>query len=142
MLSLKISPFLLDIHPPNTFFSHPLNTTYKNHFLLLIAKKGTITMSTTTPDNVTTPTPTDALEGETAPISLQRVQEVLDLVRPYLQSDGGDVDLIGVTPEGIVQLKLQGACGTCPSSTYTLKMGIEEQLRQHIPQVTGVEQVF
>jgi Fe-S cluster biogenesis protein NfuA len=73
---------------------------------------------------------------------LAQVQEVLNMVRPYLQNDGGDVELIDVTDDGIVKLKLQGACGSCPSSTYTLKMGIEEQLKQHIPFVKEVEQVF
>ncbi|WP_373531362.1 NifU family protein [Vampirovibrio sp.] len=68
----------------------------------------------------------------------EKVQEVLNMLRPYLQADGGDVELIDVTSEGVVQVRLQGACGTCPSSTYTLKMGIEEQLKQYIPGVTEV----
>jgi Fe-S cluster biogenesis protein NfuA len=66
-----------------------------------------------------------------------KIQEVLDTVRPYLQADGGDVELVDVT-EGVVHVRLQGACGTCPSSTYTLKMGIEEQLKAHVPGVTEV----
>ena len=78
----------------------------------------------------------------TGEISHEKVLEVLELVRPYLQSDGGDVEFVGVTPENIVQLRLQGACGTCPSSTYTLKLGIEEQMKQHIPAVQGVEAVM
>lgn len=87
--------------------------------------------SSTTPDTVSP-----------QPIRREHVEEVLAMVRPFLQSDGGDVELVDVTPEGIVQLRLQGACGACPSSTYTLKMGIEEQLKQHIPEVVAVEQVF
>lgn len=67
-----------------------------------------------------------------------KIQEVLDMLRPYLQADGGDVELVDVTEEGQVQVRLQGACGTCPSSTYTLKMGIEEQLKQQVPGVTEV----
>lgn len=78
----------------------------------------------------------------TASISKEKVEEVLNMVRPYLQADGGDCELVGVTDEGVVQLRLMGACGTCPSSTYTLKMGIEEQLKQYIPEVTAVEQVM
>ncbi len=70
-----------------------------------------------------------------------KVQEVLDTLRPYLQADGGDVELVNITEEGVVELRLQGACGTCPSSTYTLKMGIEEQLKQHVPGVTEVVSV-
>ncbi|MBY0449717.1 MAG: NifU family protein [Cyanobacteria bacterium] len=74
-------------------------------------------------------------------IDLVKVEEVLNMLRPYLQADGGDVDLVDVTDEGVVQLRLRGACGTCPSSTYTLKMGIEEQLKQHIPGVKEVVSV-
>lgn len=76
-----------------------------------------------------------------ATIDKEKVEQVLTMVRPYLQADGGDVELVGITDEGVVQLRLQGACGTCPSSTYTLKMGIEEQMKQYIPEVTGVEAV-
>ncbi len=71
-------------------------------------------------------------------IDLAKVQEVLEALRPYLQADGGDMELVDVTDEGVVQLRLQGACGTCPSSTYTLKMGIEEQLKQQVPGITEV----
>jgi Fe-S cluster biogenesis protein NfuA len=74
-------------------------------------------------------------------IELTRVQEVLDTIRPYLQADGGDCELVEVTDDGVVRLKLHGACGTCPSSIYTLKMGIEEQLRQQIPGIREVQQV-
>lgn len=75
-------------------------------------------------------------------IDLLQVQTVLDGVRPFLQADGGDCELVDVTPEGVVKLRLHGACGACPSSTYTLKLGIEEQLKQHIPGIKEVEQVF
>lgn len=76
--------------------------------------------------------------AEAVVIDKAKVQEVLNMLRPYLQADGGDVELIDVTSEGVVQVRLQGACGTCPSSTYTLKMGIEEQLKQYVPGVTEV----
>lgn len=75
-------------------------------------------------------------------VDLVKVQEVLDSVRPFLQADGGDCELVDVTEEGVVKLRLHGACGACPSSTYTLKLGIEEQLKQHIPGIKEVEQVF
>jgi Fe-S cluster biogenesis protein NfuA len=75
---------------------------------------------------------------ETVTIDREKVLEVLAMVRPFLQNDGGDVELVNITEEGVVELRLQGACGTCPSSTYTLKLGIEEQLRQHIPAVKEV----
>lgn len=78
-----------------------------------------------------------------APVAIDKakVQEVLNMLRPYLQADGGDVELIDITSEGVVQVRLQGACGSCPSSTYTLKMGIEEQLKQYVPGVTEVVSV-
>ena len=71
-----------------------------------------------------------------------KIAEVVHSLRPFLQADGGDCEIIDITDEGVVQLKLHGACGTCPSSTYTLKMGIEEQLKQQVPSVKEVEQVF
>lgn len=70
-----------------------------------------------------------------------QVQEVLDKLRPYLQRDGGDVQLVDVE-EGIVKLRLMGACGSCPSSTITLKAGIERALLEEIPGVKEVQQVF
>jgi Fe-S cluster biogenesis protein NfuA len=78
---------------------------------------------------------------ETVSIDREKVLEVLAMVRPFLQNDGGDVELVNITEDGVVELRLQGACGTCPSSTYTLKLGIEEQLRQHIPAVKEVVSV-
>jgi len=81
------------------------------------------------------------MESEVVTVDKEKVQEVLNMLRPYLQADGGDVELLDVTPEGVVQVRLQGACGTCPSSTYTLKMGIEEQLKQYVPGVTEVVSV-
>ena len=71
----------------------------------------------------------------------ERVQEVLNLVRPALQADGGDVELVDVSEEGIVSVKLTGACGSCPMSTMTLKMGIEKTLMENIPEVKEVVQV-
>ncbi len=71
----------------------------------------------------------------------ERVQEVLNQVRPALQADGGDVELVEVSEEGIVSVKLTGACGSCPMSTMTLKMGIEKTLMENIPEVKEVVQV-
>lgn len=70
-----------------------------------------------------------------------RVSRIIELIRPIVQSDGGDVELVGVTPEGVVQIRLHGACIGCPSSQITLKMGIERNLRDHIPEITEVEAV-
>jgi Fe-S cluster biogenesis protein NfuA len=71
----------------------------------------------------------------------EQVQEVLDKLRPYLQRDGGDVQLVDVE-DGIVKLRLMGACGSCPSSTITLKAGIERALLEEIPGIKEVQQVF
>jgi Fe-S cluster biogenesis protein NfuA len=69
------------------------------------------------------------------------VQEVLDKLRPFLLRDGGDCELVDVE-DGIVKLRLLGACGSCPSSTITLKAGIERALLEEVPGVIEVEQVF
>jgi Fe-S cluster biogenesis protein NfuA len=71
----------------------------------------------------------------------QEVEEALEQIRPTLQADGGDVELVEVTAEGIVRVRLVGACGGCPMATMTLKEGIERLLKQEIPQVQGVEAV-
>ena len=70
-----------------------------------------------------------------------QVQEVLDKLRPFLLRDGGDVELVDVE-EGIVKLRLMGACGSRPSSTITLKAGIERALIEEVPGIVEVEQVF
>lgn len=72
---------------------------------------------------------------------IQQVQEVLDKLRPFLLRDGGDCELVDVD-EGIVKLRLLGACGSCPSSTITLKAGIERALLEEVPGIIEVEQVF
>ncbi|WP_054958199.1 NifU family protein [Paenibacillus dakarensis] len=69
------------------------------------------------------------------------VADVLDKLRPFLQRDGGDVELVDVE-DGIVKLKLVGACGSCPSSTITLKAGIERALVEEVEGVQEVMQVF
>lgn len=71
----------------------------------------------------------------------EKVEAALNKVRPALQADGGDVELVDVTPEGIVKLKLTGACCGCPMSQMTLKMGIENVLKEEVPEVKGVESV-
>ncbi|MBA4536010.1 NifU family protein [Bacillus aquiflavi] len=72
---------------------------------------------------------------------IAQVQEVLDKLRPFLLRDGGDCELVDVE-DGIVKLRLLGACGSCPSSTITLKAGIERALLEEVPGVVEVEQVF
>jgi Fe-S cluster biogenesis protein NfuA len=69
-----------------------------------------------------------------------RIAAILEEIRPYLQRDGGDLEFVGFE-NGIVKLHLQGACGTCPSSVMTLKMGIENALREQVPEVQEVRTV-
>ncbi|HET7580382.1 MAG TPA: NifU family protein [Bacillales bacterium] len=71
----------------------------------------------------------------------EQVTDVLDKLRPFLLRDGGDVDLVDVE-EGVVKVRLMGACGSCPSSTITLKAGIERALIAEVPGVKELEQVF
>jgi len=68
----------------------------------------------------------------------QKIRQVLDKVRPALQADGGDVEFIDYN-DGVVTVRLKGACGSCPMSTMTLKHGIEARLREEIPEVRAVE---
>ena len=67
----------------------------------------------------------------------ERVEQILSLIRPQLMADGGDVELVDVN-DGVVTVRLTGACGGCPMATMTLKGGIERILREHIPEVTEV----
>jgi len=71
----------------------------------------------------------------------EKVQEILEKIRPQLQADGGDVELVGVTEDSVVQVRLQGACAGCPMSQMTLKNGIEKVLKREVPEVKSVESV-
>lgn len=71
----------------------------------------------------------------------ERIQAALDKVRPQLQADGGDVELVSVAEDGKVSVRLKGACGGCPMSQMTLKMGIEKVIKSTVPEVTTVEAV-
>lgn len=71
----------------------------------------------------------------------ERVQAALDLIRPALQADGGDVELVDVTEDGVVKVQLVGACRGCPMSQLTLANGVERVLKEQIPEVTRVEPV-
>ncbi len=78
---------------------------------------------------------------ETLALTPENVETVLDEMRPFLMADGGNVDLVEIDGP-IVKLRLQGACGSCPSSAMTLRMGIERRLREFIPEIAEVEQVI
>ena len=71
----------------------------------------------------------------------ERVKKALAKVRPSLQADGGDVELIEVSDEGVVKVRLTGACGGCPMATMTLKAGIERVVKKEVPEVKRVESV-
>ncbi len=71
----------------------------------------------------------------------ERVEEALEQIRPMLRAEGGDVELIDVTDEGLVRVKLIGACGGCPMAMMTLKEGIERLLKEEVPEVQAVEAV-
>jgi Fe-S cluster biogenesis protein NfuA len=69
------------------------------------------------------------------------ILEAIDAIRPALQMDGGDIDFVGVNEEGVVQVKLSGACDSCSISWLTLKGGVERILKERVPGVTGVEAI-
>lgn len=68
----------------------------------------------------------------------EKVQGVINLIRPAVQADGGDIELVDVLSDGTVHIRFHGACHGCPSSTMTLQHGIERNLREKVPEVTGV----
>jgi Fe-S cluster biogenesis protein NfuA len=72
---------------------------------------------------------------------VQKVEDALEAIRPYLLADGGDVKILNINEEGIVNLELLGACGTCPMSAMTLKAGVEEAIKRAVPEITGVEAI-
>ncbi len=72
----------------------------------------------------------------------EKVEKVIDEIRPMLQADGGDIELVDVAEEtGVVSVRLQGACKGCPGAAMTLKMGVERKLKQEVPEVSSVQAV-
>lgn len=74
----------------------------------------------------------------TAPDLLERIDKALDGIRPYLETDGGNVKIVEVTDDMTVKLELLGACGSCPMSTMTLKAGVEEAIKKAVPEIKHV----
>lgn len=70
----------------------------------------------------------------------ERVEQVINRIRPAVQMDGGDIELVDIV-DGVVKLRLVGSCAGCPSSTMTLKAGIERAIRAEVPEISGVEAV-
>ncbi|MFO7824596.1 MAG: NifU family protein [Cyclobacterium sp.] len=71
----------------------------------------------------------------------EQIERALDTIRPYLEADGGNVKVIGLTREMVLQLELTGTCSSCPMSTMTLKAGVEEAIKKAIPEINRVEAV-
>jgi Fe-S cluster biogenesis protein NfuA len=72
---------------------------------------------------------------------LQRVENALDTIRPYLEADGGNVSIEEITSDNIVRLRLLGSCGSCPMSIMTLKAGIEQSIKRAVPEIEAVEAI-
>jgi len=71
----------------------------------------------------------------------ERVEQVIEGIRPYLQADGGDIELVDVTEDNVVRVRLKGACSGCPGAVMTLQMGVERILREKIPEIKAVKSV-
>lgn len=71
----------------------------------------------------------------------EKVQDLINQIRPFLQQDGGDIEFIELTSDNVVRVRLQGACGSCPHAKMTLKNGVESTLKQHLPEITRVEDI-
>ncbi len=71
----------------------------------------------------------------------EKIEEALNSIRPYLEADGGNVELLEITEDMVVKVELQGACKSCSMSSMTMKAGIEETIRRAVPEVTKVEAV-
>lgn len=79
--------------------------------------------------------------GEALRERFRDVARVVNAVRPSIQADGGDIELVDLTASGVVRIRLHGACVGCPSSEMTLTEGVERNIRAHVPQITAVEAV-
>lgn len=80
-------------------------------------------------------------ETATSSELVDRVEKALDSIRPYLNTDGGDVKVLEVSEEMVVKLELVGACGSCPMSTMTMKAGIEQAIIKEVPEIKEVEAI-
>jgi Fe-S cluster biogenesis protein NfuA len=83
----------------------------------------------------------EAPTSQPMPSVRDRVEQIIARIRPVVQSDGGDLELVEVTDGGVVQVRLHGACVGCPSSNMTLRLGVERSIREKVPEVVAVEQV-
>lgn len=81
------------------------------------------------------------MDNTSAKTTYDKVNDALQVIRPYLEADGGDVKIIDINDAGVVRLELLGACGSCPMSTMTLRAGVEEAIKRAVPEVTSVEAI-
>lgn len=96
-------------------------------------------MSTPPPPAPTPPAPSHRPAGDQT--VFVRVARVIERIRPAVQADGGDLELVDVSDDGIVKIRFHGACVGCPSSAMTLRLGIERNVLEHVPEITRVEAV-
>ena len=89
----------------------------------------------------TVPATAEAPAGELPAIDLQALTDTIDYIRPALQADGGNIELVEVGEDGVVKVRLMGACGSCPMSQLTLKRGVEARLKAKVPEVKEVVSV-
>ena len=125
----------------STTTTRMLTTQQRTHYRrALSASTSTSSRRTTTTTTTTTRATESGSINDTLELTADNIELVLDEVRPYLIADGGDVELVEI--DGLaVKLKLKGACGSCPSSTVTMQMGIEKRLMEKIPDIMEVVQV-
>ncbi|KAJ9561465.1 hypothetical protein OSB04_006625 [Centaurea solstitialis] len=125
--------------PPTPLFSRISSAVFGDRFSFARAASKIRFSSSTPPSKVVkaVATPESAVE---LPLTAENIESVLDEIRPYLIADGGNVALHEIDGN-IVRLKLQGACGSCPSSVTTMKMGIERRLMEKIPEIVAVEPI-
>lgn len=81
------------------------------------------------------------METKDKELIIKKIENVLDQIRPYIQQDGGDIKFVELTNDNVVNVELQGACGTCPYSMMTLKGGVENAMKKAIPEIKSVEAV-
>lgn len=83
----------------------------------------------------------EIMENNKKELIIKKIENVLDQIRPYIQQDGGDIKFVELTNDNVVNVELQGACGTCPYSMMTLKGGVENAMKKAIPEIKSVEAV-
>jgi Fe-S cluster biogenesis protein NfuA len=94
-----------------------------------------------TPGTSPTPSGSDSGGSNHPADTFERVAAVIEMIRPAVQSDDGDLELVEVTSDGVVRIRFHGACVGCPSSAMTLKMGVERNVIERVPEIVSVEQV-